>query len=570
MTTKPTPEPAADQTPGERQEASASGGSVATPPPAGDLPPTVTASPTSTSVGDAPPPPESSGGPTPPPQPGGGVPPRPESPGGGPTPPPPPGSAPPPGPGAPPPGAGPPPPSGPGTPPGTPPPGPPPDPPPPGTRDLRQLRRSTTDRKLAGVAGGLGRLLDIDPLIFRVLFVVFTPFGGLGLLLYGILWLLVPEDGESSSEAQKLVQGRTSNQAIWAVCAAITGFVLFVAVAVHRWDVALWLFAIGLVVYLVAKDRDSSRAWRGATKPAGPAPPGSPGAPGPGPQAPAGPAYAPYPPGPNPYAAYSPGPGAASSYQPAGGGYRPGGTATIPTAGGYPPGGYPPGGPGRWGYSPPPQPPVPPKPAQPRSILPWLTLSAALVAAGVLVAIDAAGWQDIPARVILAVALVVIGAGLIIGTWYGRARSLITVGLIVALALFVASIRVPLGGGIGEVQYQPRTVAAAERPHRLGIGKMVLDLRQLDPGGRTVGVTASLGIGQTVVCLPANVAAEADADVGIGSVTVAANNLHQDGRHISTEPAGRGVQDGLIELHVKQGVGEILFTEGADCEASSG
>jgi hypothetical protein len=172
--------------------------------------------------------------------------------------------------------------------------------------------------------------------------------------------------------------------------------------------------------------------------------------------------------------------------------------------------------------------------------------------------------------VVLAVALVIIGAGLIIGTWFGRARSLITVGLIVAFALFVASLRVPLGGGIGEVQYQPRTVAAAERPHRLGIGKMVLDLRQLDPGGRAVGVTASLGIGQTVVCLPANVAAEADTDVGIGSVTVAVDNLHRDGGHISNEPAGAGVKDGLIELHVKQGVGEILFTEGADCEPSSG
>jgi hypothetical protein len=401
-----------------------------------------------------------------------------------------------------------------------------------------------------------------------VLFVVFTPFGGLGLLLYGILWLLVPEDGEPNSEAQKLVQGRTSNQAIWAVCAAVTGFVLFVAVAVHRWDVALWLFAIGLVVYLVAKDREGSRSWRGATSPVGVPPPGSPGAPGPGPQAPPpGPApyapYAPYPPDPYPHGPYPPGPAAPSSYQAGSGGYRPGGTATIPTTGSD----YPPGGPDRWGYRPPPQ---PPKPAEPRSILPWLTISAALVAAGVLVALDAADWRNIPARVVLAVALVIIGAGLIIGTWFGRARSLITVGLIVAFALFIASLRVPLGGGIGEVEYQPRTIAAAERPHRLGIGKMLLDLRQLDPGGRAVGVTASLGIGQTVVCLPTNVAAEADADVGIGSVTVAANNLHRDGRHISNEPAGSEVRDGLIELHVKQGVGEILFTEGADCEASSG
>ena len=48
---------------------------------------------------------------------------------------------------------------------------------------------------MAGVAGGLGRHLDVDPTILRVLFVVLVFFGGAGLLLYGALWLLVPEEG---------------------------------------------------------------------------------------------------------------------------------------------------------------------------------------------------------------------------------------------------------------------------------------------------------------------------------------------------------------------------------------
>lgn len=63
-------------------------------------------------------------------------------------------------------------------------------------RDLTRLRRSRTDRKLAGVAGGLGRHLDIDPTIIRVAFVVLAFFGGAGLLLYGVSWLLVPEDDD--------------------------------------------------------------------------------------------------------------------------------------------------------------------------------------------------------------------------------------------------------------------------------------------------------------------------------------------------------------------------------------
>jgi phage shock protein PspC (stress-responsive transcriptional regulator) len=60
---------------------------------------------------------------------------------------------------------------------------------------LADLRRSVSDRKLAGVAGGLGRHLGIDPTIVRVVLVVMCFFGGSGFLAYGVAWLLVPEDG---------------------------------------------------------------------------------------------------------------------------------------------------------------------------------------------------------------------------------------------------------------------------------------------------------------------------------------------------------------------------------------
>src|SRR5690349_14401565 len=63
-------------------------------------------------------------------------------------------------------------------------------------RDLGRIRRTVGgDRKIAGVAGGLARHLDIDPIILRVAFVVLVFFGGAGLLVYGACWLLLPEDG---------------------------------------------------------------------------------------------------------------------------------------------------------------------------------------------------------------------------------------------------------------------------------------------------------------------------------------------------------------------------------------
>ncbi len=69
-------------------------------------------------------------------------------------------------------------------------------------RDLGRLRRSATDRKIAGVAGGLARHLDVDPLILRVAFVVLAFFGGAGLIGYAGCWLLVPEDATGSARVR--------------------------------------------------------------------------------------------------------------------------------------------------------------------------------------------------------------------------------------------------------------------------------------------------------------------------------------------------------------------------------
>ena len=61
----------------------------------------------------------------------------------------------------------------------------------------RRLRRSTTDRYLGGVAGGIAQTYDVDPIIVRVVFLVLTPIGGSGVLLYLALWLIVPKDDGS-------------------------------------------------------------------------------------------------------------------------------------------------------------------------------------------------------------------------------------------------------------------------------------------------------------------------------------------------------------------------------------
>lgn len=48
---------------------------------------------------------------------------------------------------------------------------------------------------LGGVAGGLGEYLSIDPTIIRILFVILAVSGGSGVLVYLILWILIPSEG---------------------------------------------------------------------------------------------------------------------------------------------------------------------------------------------------------------------------------------------------------------------------------------------------------------------------------------------------------------------------------------
>lgn len=64
-------------------------------------------------------------------------------------------------------------------------------------KDLpRRLYRSEKNRIIAGVAGGLGEYFGIDPTIVRILFVILTVFGGSGILLYLLLWVVIPSESD--------------------------------------------------------------------------------------------------------------------------------------------------------------------------------------------------------------------------------------------------------------------------------------------------------------------------------------------------------------------------------------
>ena len=61
----------------------------------------------------------------------------------------------------------------------------------------RTLTRSTTDRKISGVSGGLASYLGVDPLLIRIGFVVTALTSGVGLIAYVAMMVLVPSDAHS-------------------------------------------------------------------------------------------------------------------------------------------------------------------------------------------------------------------------------------------------------------------------------------------------------------------------------------------------------------------------------------
>jgi phage shock protein C len=63
----------------------------------------------------------------------------------------------------------------------------------------RKLYRSRTDRKLAGVCGGLAQYFDLDATLIRVLFVVLAVLGGSGLVLYLAMWIIVPNEPQAAA-----------------------------------------------------------------------------------------------------------------------------------------------------------------------------------------------------------------------------------------------------------------------------------------------------------------------------------------------------------------------------------
>ena len=386
-------------------------------------------------------------------------------------------------------------------------------------RNYEQLRRSTTDRKVAGVAGGLGRHLNIDPTILRVLFVVLCFFGGAGFLLYGVAWLLVPEDGQVDGRAARM-DDSTRN-----VVLIVVGVIAALVVLGHSWGGLgfpwpLPLLVAGALVYLVLRDRDRSARTSGPAVAA----PGAPttGGAAPAPEQPMGSTGFAYPPA---DAAYAEPP--APPWQP-------------PTTGGA-------------AYR-------RPKPAKRGPKLFGFTLAAVLLALGCLGLYDVAGG-DVTASAYPALALAVIGVMLVVGAFVGRAGGLVALGVVAVLALIGTSV----GGAVDDVngpnaarvREAPATAADVSSTYTIRSGRIMLDLSRLqDPtalDGRSISVTAR--VGEIVVVLPRGVRTEVTSHIGGPGAIEFPDN--QTGGIDNSLNGSYGAGPGVLLLHLDLRAGHI-------------
>jgi phage shock protein PspC (stress-responsive transcriptional regulator) len=325
----------------------------------------------------------------------------------------------------------------------------------------RLLRRRTSDRVLGGVAGGLGDYFNVDPLLIRIGFVGLMLFGGAGLVLYVAGWLLIPAEGQDASSVEAFLGrlGLTPRRIAW---------------------IAIALIAIVLIANIpIGGPLDGS-----GTVFIGPLP------------------------GMNPAGLWAlliivtgvvllrrrdPSRAAAGLDAATGMAAAP---AVI-------------------------APPRAPAPPRPRSPLAWYACGAVLLGVGLLALVSQVADVAVAPGQFFGAALAILGIALVVGAWWGRARILIVIALLlVPLAVAASFMTAPLEGGIGAMRFNPANVVELRDEYRIMGGELVLDLTDLSIAAKPVHIAASVAAGQLVVIVPPDASVELRARVGAGQVTV--------------------------------------------------
>jgi len=333
------------------------------------------------------------------------------------------------------------------------------DAPPPSSPGVRRLTRSSSDKLIGGVAGGLGRYFGVDPILFRIAFVVLTFAGGVGVLAYIGLLAFVPADDDSRPFGDR----RDANM----IGAVLLGIVVLLILGPPFFFVGPALIPIAILIGI------GILLWRAS---------GGPGIRG--------------------------------------------------------------GDPGR---------------LIARAVIALLIGIAAVGAfAGVFVLAALGGGTT------LAVLAIVAGVALVVAGLSGGARWLIAPALVLVLPLaIVAAADIRVDGGVGERQYRPVSVEDLRPDYELGMGQLVLDMRDVDLPAGTTKVHLELGIGHTVVRVPEDACVSSDVQLGAGHAQVL--DRSSDGLDVDFEQASATTTDRpRLEIDSDLGIGALEVVRGDD------
>jgi phage shock protein PspC (stress-responsive transcriptional regulator) len=459
-----------------------------------------------------------------------------------------------------------------------------------------RLIRMREGRILTGVCTGLGRYTRVDPVVFRVGFAVLVIAGhGSGIFLYIAAFLLMPGGGRESSIAEQVLKRRLDGNAVLALLGAL--LVASVMLSVVGGGLAMTTGPLAVVIVcglalLVAHERGvnlvevartlpqrfQGRPLRPDERPAPSAPPAAD-------------------PGDRDLAVDAdtnrkitteaeeeeeeaesrPAGGAGSGTtrvmpadaQPtdvlATDAVLPAPPMAEPSVGETPPPGPPPSPPWTWGD--PTVPIGPTEPARPPSSrggspLTPLTLLVALAVSAATIPVTS--HESIEARVSIpvAAALAVLGVGLVIASWYGRSRGLVSLGVVLCLALVTTSAvgELPPGGRWGDVHWRPAD-ARAEQSYKVVVGEGNLDLTGLPlSSGQRVRVRAEVSVGEMKVIVPGTATTEVHARSSLGDVDVAGKVTSGPGAKVNVVLTAEGKINKnapVIELHVRGRLADV-------------
>lgn len=402
-------------------------------------------------------------------------------------------------------------------------------------RDMWSTRpvRRRDDRKIAGVAAAIGHRYGVDPILVRVAFVVVTVFGGVGVLLYLLGWLLLPQEGDQASGAEALVgHGQSSMSKPLAIVLMVA---LIPASSAIFTEQLAGLLALALVAggfFLLHRHRSGYGLGHQAATPTGV------GGGGAGPDL------------------------AADHHQPPGQPYPQPGPATPPA---WDPLGV---APFAWDLpEPAPVPPPPPVERRHRSAVTPVTLALALMTAGAT-AIVATTTDAVGAREIAAFALAVVGLGLVAGSFVRGGRGLIAVAVPLGLLTYALAV-VPVNHfgahGVGDRTWSARSVDQLQPVYQLSAGNARLDLRDLRlADSEQVHTSVQLGAGELNVLLPPDADVQVHCEAGVGEIDClgpVTNGVTPDTDHTDPGRDGPG-KGGTIVLDISLGAGHAVVTRG--------